>query len=390
MPAGSLQGLDELLAPIDGGAGPDVRTDPAHTRTFQALRAARSSARSAERRIATGDESDSGPRPNWRQVLDLAAEVIARRSKDLEAVAYLIEAMVRLHGFAGLRDGFRLCRGLVGMYWDDLHPRPDEEGLATRVAPLMGLNGEGMDGTLIVPILNVPLTAAGGDGPFACSHYERALSLEQVTDPNARKRRIENGVTSLETLRKAAAETPLPMLVQTASEIDESLREFAALTSALDELCGELSPHSSNIRNALTSCRAAVQGLAGDRLRLSEAWASQSVAEGLSVAALSAGLNGRRHGHAIVEEDNDAGEAGMPEGYDPSAEAIPSREHALLMLQEIAGYFRRTEPHSPLAYTLEQAIRWGRTPLPELLVELIPDLSVRSQYFRLVGIVPPP
>ena len=43
------------------------------------------------------------------------------------------------------------------------------------------------------------------------------------------------------------------------------------------------------------------------------------------------------------------------------------------MLQEIAEYFRRTEPHSPLAYALEQAVRWGRTPLPKLLEELIPD-----------------
>ena len=61
-----------------------------------------------------------------------------------------------------------------------------------------------------------------------------------------------------------------------------------------------------------------------------------------------------------------------------TASGVPSREHALIMLQEIAEFFRRTEPHSPLAYTLEQAVRWGRTPLPKLLEELIPDPGGRE------------
>ena len=60
------------------------------------------------------------------------------------------------------------------------------------------------------------------------------------------------------------------------------------------------------------------------------------------------------------------------------------------MLQEIAEYFRRTEPHSPIPYSLEQAVRWGRTPLPELLEELIPDPGGREHYFRLAGIPRPP
>jgi type VI secretion system protein ImpA len=56
------------------------------------------------------------------------------------------------------------------------------------------------------------------------------------------------------------------------------------------------------------------------------------------------------------------------------------------MLEAIANFFRQTEPHSPISYTLEQTVRWGRMPLPELLSELIPDEKARDHCFRIFGI----
>jgi type VI secretion system protein ImpA len=56
------------------------------------------------------------------------------------------------------------------------------------------------------------------------------------------------------------------------------------------------------------------------------------------------------------------------------------------MLSSVAAFFRRTEPHSPLSYSLDQAVRWGRLPLPELLKELIGDQSTRNEFFKLSGI----
>src|SRR4051794_36869137 len=107
--------LTRLLAPIPGEnpAGCDPRVDTRRGKTFQALKLARSAARTAERQLATGDDEAKGVRPNWRPVLELAVGVISEQAKDLEAAAYLVEALARLHGFAGLRDGFCLCRGLV-------------------------------------------------------------------------------------------------------------------------------------------------------------------------------------------------------------------------------------------------------------------------------------
>jgi type VI secretion system protein ImpA len=66
-----------------------------------------------------------------------------------------------------------------------------------------------------------------------------------------------------------------------------------------------------------------------------------------------------------------------------------TREDMLRELGRIADYFRRTEPHSPLAYTLEEAVRRGRLTWPELLAEVVPDDGVRSAILVMLGIRPP-
>ena len=39
-----------------------------------------------------------------------------------------------------------------------------------------------------------------------------------------------------------------------------------------------------------------------------------------------------------------------------------------------------------MSYSLEQAVRWGRMSLPDLLNELVADDSVRQEMFRRTGI----
>ena len=60
------------------------------------------------------------------------------------------------------------------------------------------------------------------------------------------------------------------------------------------------------------------------------------------------------------------------------------------MLAQIAEFFQRTEPHSPLAYTLKDAVRRGRMTWPELLEEMVPDAASRSAIMSGLGIRPPP
>jgi type VI secretion system protein ImpA len=67
-----------------------------------------------------------------------------------------------------------------------------------------------------------------------------------------------------------------------------------------------------------------------------------------------------------------------------------TREDMLRELERIADFFRRTEPHSPLAYTLEEAVRRGRLTWPELLSEVVPDDKARGAMLMMLGIRPAP
>src|SRR5207302_8034135 len=124
----------KLLEPIPGDVptGEDLRADSSPSSLYYQIKDARSACRVAERQaVSVGDES---ARPDWRPVLRHAQKALAERTKDLEVVAFLIEALVRLNGYAGLRDGLRLARELVERYWGGLYPMPDEDGLQTRLA----------------------------------------------------------------------------------------------------------------------------------------------------------------------------------------------------------------------------------------------------------------
>jgi type VI secretion system protein ImpA len=66
-----------------------------------------------------------------------------------------------------------------------------------------------------------------------------------------------------------------------------------------------------------------------------------------------------------------------------------SREDMLRDLGRIADWFRKTEPHSPLAFTLDDAVRRGRMTWPDLLAELVDDTGSRHAILSKLGIRPP-
>jgi type VI secretion system protein ImpA len=357
--------FDRLLAPIPGehAVGVDLRADSSPTSPYYAVKDARNAARAEERRAIM--ESEASPNSvDWRPVLQLSSQALAQRAKDLEVVAYLIEALVRKHGFAGLRDGFRVARELVEQFWDGLYPLPDEEGMETRVAPLTGLNGEDADGTLIAPIYQVPITEGSDAGPYSTADYKQALAIKQIADEAARAKRLERGGVSLENFEKAVIQTPARFFGTLVQDLTACAEEFTRLCGVLDEKCDSKAPPSSNIRGALAFCLETVQHVARDKL--------QTLIEAPPPSP---------------EEDGAAaGEAPAAAGEAVSADTIRTRDDAFRLLLKVADFFHRTEPHTPVSYTLEQAVRWGRMQLPELLAELIPDNESRQQFFKQVGI----
>jgi type VI secretion system protein ImpA len=355
----------KLLAAIPHGkaAGVDLRLDPSPSSSYYAVKDARNAARAAERQLVH-DGEEPAAQADWRPVLQLGTKALAEQTKDLEITAYLIEALVRLHGFAGLRDGFRLARELVEQFWDGLYPLPDEDGLESRVAPLTGLNGDDAEGTLLVPITRVSITEATSIGKLNCTHYQQAVALGKLADAKLRAQKIDEGALSLDAFQKAVGESSAAFYGNLVEDLNQCRDEFAKLGAALDARCDGRAPPSSQIRNALESCLDLIKDVARAKL----------------AAALPQSVEAAATKGEAAPASRDNGQTGETVGV------IRNREDAFRHLLRIAEYFQRSEPHSIVRYALEQVVRWGRTPLPDLLAELIPDDSPRNALFKQVGI----
>ncbi len=369
MASPSTLDIEQLLAPIEGDnpAGIDLREDTSPTSDYYRVKDARSAARAAERSLEADDEPGALP-DDWRTILEAAPDIIQSKSKDLEIASWLIEAQLRAHGFAGLRDGFRLARGMVEQFWDNLYPLEDEDGVETKVAPLSGLNGEGAEGTLIQPIRKVLITEGSSFGPFAAWHYDQASELARITDEEKKQQRINAGIVSLEQFERSVAETSPAFYTAMIGDLEECLEAFTALNTLLDEKCGHDSPPSSNIRNALQSVLETVRIVSRDLIALAE---PEETGDGET---------------ALVPAGNGAGVPAA--GAAQVSAQIASREDAFRQLTKVAEFFRKTEPHSPISYTLDDVVRRGRLSLPELLAELIQDNTTRNDFLARAGIRP--
>jgi len=65
---------------------------------------------------------------------------------------------------------------------------------------------------------------------------------------------------------------------------------------------------------------------------------------------------------------------------------MQSRAHALAQLRAVADFFRRTEPHSPVAYLADKAAHWGEQPLHVWLRAVVKDDAAFAQFEDLLGL----
>lgn len=364
--ADTPEGIDlaALLEPIagDAPAGVDLREDFSPQSAYYRLRDARAEARAAERAADETPDVETSPPQQWRTVRELVLGALAEKAKDLELAAWLTEALVRSDGLAGLAAGARLIAGLADAFWDqNLFPMPDEDGIATRVAPVTGLNGEGGDGTLIQPLRKLVLFTLpdGSNVPFW--RYEQSAELEGIGDAERVQQRLAAGVMPYADMEAAARAAGGARFAALRAQARAALSEWIAMGEILDAKAGADGPPTSRVRELVKQI-----------LEVAERYAPPDAVE-----------------EELAEAASGDGEAGQAAGGGGGPARTVTREDMLRDLARISEFFRRTEPQSPLAYTLEEAVRRGRMTWPELLAEVVTDFNVRASILSQLGIRPP-
>lgn len=357
-----LLDLDGLLQPIseENPAGSDPRLDVTPQSLYFRLRDARSEARAAERVADNDPAADAGGARHWLTVRELGVEALASIGKDIEIAAWLTESLVRTDGLAGLMAGARLISGLASRYWNDgLFPTPDEDGIAGRVAPVAGLNGEGGNGTLLQPLRKLVLFDRADGTPLTYWRFEQAEDAD-VLDQARKAQRLAAGVPPLAELEAEAKSIGRDRLAALHGNVVLALQAWRGMDEALTAVAAADAPPTGRVNELLDKLRRTIERYAPPA--------------------------------APVQDLPEAAEEVVAEGEQPTrapADRAVTREEMLQQISRIAAYFRTNEPHSPLSYTLDDAVRRARMGLPDLLKEMMPEAAARATVLSGLGIRPP-
>ena len=345
-----------LLAPIPGDnpAGENVQ----YAGVYDEIR----EARRADDTLTKGDWEHEPKVAEWPKVVELSTSALNSRTKDLTVASWLVEATVQLHGFVGLRDALKLMRGLHEQFWDRLYPEIDDGNLDGRANALGS-----MDARLEIPLKSVPLTRSGGEFDYSYLQWEESTrfdipenldNLDSETFERFTAMRAEAEASNKTTgvaWRKAKDNSRRVFYEETFALLNDCWTEFQALDRVMDEKYAQQTPGLGNLKRTLESIRDLVEKLVKEKRIL-----EPDPVDG----ALGSG---------------DA-EAGLPGG------PLRGRAEALRQLAEVAQYFQRAEPHSPVAYLVQRAVKWGHMPLELWLEEVIKDGAVLGHVKETLGI----
>jgi type VI secretion system protein ImpA len=354
--------LGALLAAIPGenASGENLQYSGLHDEIREARR--------ADDDVPQGDWVRELKVADWDKVLQLATDSLSGKTKDLQIVAWLCEAEVCLNGFPGLRDSLKVASGLLETYWDTLFPEIDEgNDLEARANALAWL-----DRQAALAIRKVELTKRPGAN-YSFHQFEDAKQYDLPADPSKlsaealqqleQKRAVaqaEGKVTSDE-IRKARSETRRAFYEQLFADVEECWTAFTSLDRAMDQRFERQTPGLGELQKTLDAVRTTVDKVVKEK-RIEEPDAAE-------LAAAAGGEGGA-----------EAGAPGVAGG------AIRARDQALAQLAQVADYFRRTEPHSPVSYLVQRAISWGQMPLDAWLHDVIKDANTLSQLRETLGL----
>ena len=236
--------------------------------------------------------------------------------------------------------------GLCRDYWDELHPQAVDGDMDERQGNLSWLVASAAQWLRGIPL------GRSDNGAFSL------VELEAARAPGAGEDLQGPSLADIEAIRRATPAAFYGELMHSLETCRFRLQEFIDIVDA----------------------RMGVDGPSFNVLR-----------EQFDALAHAAGRYAREAGVSDAVAEN--AEAASPELVPGSAAGegpLASRKHALEQLRQVAEFFRRTEPHSPVAYLADKAARWGEMPLHVWLQRVIKDDSTLAQMQEMLDVAPPP
>ncbi|PYS04157.1 MAG: type VI secretion system protein TssA [Acidobacteria bacterium] len=366
---------EDLLTPIPGSnpSGQNVRYAPVYDKIKEARR--------KEDRIAQGDWRRALKEADYKLVIKLATEALARSSKDLQIGAWLTEALAYEQGLSGLAEGLGLLRSLIENFWDTVYPEPEDGDLELRAAPLSWV---GDYRELELAVRSIPLTKGG----FSWLKYKESRTVgyeadvqESEAKQHARSEAITEGKLTAEEFDADVAATPLADLEQVVAGAESALEALTPLGELCEQKFGNEAPSFRILRIAIEDIQHTARMLAAaKRERELQTEPEQKIQE--------AELERRDAvGTPTVVSNGTAAAATKPARVKIASAQPADRDEAIQRIVDAAAFLRREDPRNPASYLSLRGLRWGELraatePQPELLEA--PPTEIRQQLKRLM------
>jgi type VI secretion system protein ImpA len=330
--------IDELLEPVSD-ANP-CGEDLAFSSELDAIAKAR---QADDPTIEQGAWVTALKEADWKFVGSGCTKLLKTRSKDLRLAVWLAEASAKTGGFRGLGDGLLVAAALCERYWDTLYPQPDEGSFEQRVGNLCWIAAR-------APQLarEVALTEGAGSA-FSLIDFE-----------SARTRSADDDGPDVDAARRRTSRAFYQALLDDTAHCVAALAELERVT---DEKLGADGPGFTAAREALHNVIHFITPFAREAGAGAQAAAANSPEAPVAAPAAPA--------QAVA-----VGTSG----------SLQSRAQALAQLRAVAEFFRRTEPHSPVAYLADKAANWGEQPLHVWLRSVVKDQAVFEQLEEMLGV----
>jgi len=288
-----------------------------------------------------GDTVIAAVEPEWRDVQEQAQALLAR-SKDARVALLLLRAGTRLQGVEGFSHALALLTGLLGQYWDGLHPQLDADDGNDPTMRLNALAPLADEATVLRDLYDAQIGVARGIGPLRVRDIAIAHGLLATPPGEAGPSlaQIEGSLASIQ------AENPERIVM---------LAGLPAQVGALQQLLQERTGRSDAVD--LIPLRAICAVLAK---------ASAPLMGGTAAAAPPQGADeGTANGTATADAPGSAA-AGATRGE------IRSRQDAVQALDRVIHFLQQTEPGNPAPLLIMRAKRLIGISFMEIMADLAP------------------
>ncbi len=283
---------------------------------------------------------------DWGAIIEIAQETLKETSKDMLVAARLTEALAKENGFGGLRDGLMLMRRLIEDCWDRVHPSIEDGDLEVRAAAFNWLDDADRGARFPHSVRGIGFLP--GD--------ERKYSWKDWRDVMDAK-----GELTRETIEAGTENMSREETQDLVDDINEGMAEIDKIVEIMTEKMADVAPGLSELRSSMRDCLA----LAEQILEKKEPPPSDDPIDGDSDMSLDGMGDDSSNGDLVEVVDDDSG------GGSRVRRRGNSRSDVYAQLEAISSQLLEIDPHSPISYLVQRAVKLSKLSLPQLLRALI-------------------